>query len=135
MLNGCVVTESESDDPQLIANLDSFCESGRLLISKRRKSNQRLRHLRAKTIAEQRFLSKRTSKRMGKILAECSNIKRLLKIMWLSTILSTMLVPMHGAVQACLPLTVILVSHKKSPMNVSAFTCRRYIRISFRMEQ
>lgn len=31
MLNGCVVTESESDDPQLIANLqDSFCESGKL---------------------------------------------------------------------------------------------------------
>jgi len=36
VLNGCVVTESESDDPQLIANLwDSFCKSERLLISKR----------------------------------------------------------------------------------------------------
>lgn len=36
VLNGCLVTESESDDPQLIANLqDSFCESGRLLISKK----------------------------------------------------------------------------------------------------
>ena len=31
MLNGCVVTESESDDPQLIANLqDPLSESGRL---------------------------------------------------------------------------------------------------------
>lgn len=79
VLNGCVVTESESDDPQLIANLqDPFCESERLLISKRGKSNQRLKHLRAKTIAEQRFLSKRTSKRMGKILAECSNIGKVI---------------------------------------------------------
>ena len=81
VLNGFVVTESESDDPQLIANLrDPLCESGRLLISKRQKSNQRkMRRLRAKAIAEQRFLSKRTSKRIGKILAECNNIGKVIE--------------------------------------------------------
>ena len=76
VLNGFVVTESESDDPQLIANLrDPLCESGRRLISKRQKSNQRkMKCLRTKAIAEQRFLSKRASKSISKILAECNNI-------------------------------------------------------------
>ena len=81
VLNGFVVTESESDDPQLIANLrNPLYESGRLLISKRQKLNQRkMRRLRVKAIAGQRFLSKRTSKRISKILAECNNIGKVIE--------------------------------------------------------
>ena len=56
-LNGCIVTEPELDDPELIARLhDPLCESGQLLIAKRRKAIQRrTRRLRAKAVAEQRF--------------------------------------------------------------------------------
>ena len=55
VLNGCIVTEPESDDPELIARLhDPLSESGRLLISKQRKAIQRrTRRLRAKAVAEQ----------------------------------------------------------------------------------
>ena len=35
--------------------------------------------MRAKAIAEQRFLSKRTSKRISKILAECNNIGKVIE--------------------------------------------------------
>ena len=133
VLNGFVVTESESDDPQLIANLrNPLYESGRLLISKRQKLNQRkMRRLRVKAIAGQRFLSKRTSKRISKIWQSVITLERLLKILCLSTVLALM----PGAIWGCSPLTAILVSHKKSPMNAFAFICRRYTNVISHMEQ
>ena len=76
VLNGSVVTESESDNPLVFSNLQyPLCESGRILISKRQKAiRRRLRRLRAKAIADQRFLSKKPSERISKILTECDNI-------------------------------------------------------------
>lgn len=61
IVNGCIVSESESDNPEQYTNIkDPFTEQGRILISKRRQSiRRRARRLRAKAIAEQRFLSKK----------------------------------------------------------------------------
>ena len=80
-LNVCIVTEPESDDPELIARLhDPLCESGRLLIAKRRKAIQRrTRRLRAKAVAEQRFLSKKSSTRISRILSQCPDIGKVIE--------------------------------------------------------
>ena len=80
-LNGCIVTEPESDDPELIARLhDPLCESGQLLIAKRRKAIQRrTRHLRAKAVAERRFLSKKSSTRISRILSQCPDIGKVIE--------------------------------------------------------
>ena len=81
VLNGCIVTEPESDDPELTARLhDPLCESGRLLIAKRRKAIQRrTRRLRAKAVAEQRFLSKKSSTRISRILSQCPDIGKVIE--------------------------------------------------------
>ena len=81
VLNGCVVTESESDDPQLFARLhDPLSDSGRLIISKRQKAiRRRTRRLRAKVLAEQRFLSKKNTVSCSKILTECEGIGKVIE--------------------------------------------------------
>ena len=81
IVNGCVVSESESDNPEQYTNLeDPFTEQGRMLISKRKKIiRRRARHLRAKAIAEQRFLSKKKSDRCSKILTKCKDIGKVIE--------------------------------------------------------
>ncbi len=81
VLNGCVVTDTEPDDPQSFASLrDPFSESGRLLICQRQRAIQRqTRRLRAKAIAEQRFLSKKVSRRVSKILTDCQGIGKVIE--------------------------------------------------------
>ena len=76
-----IVSELESDDPTSYTGLqDPFSEAGRLKILAHRKAIQRQkRRLRAKYIAEQRFLSKKKSKRVSKILTECSDIGRVIE--------------------------------------------------------
>lgn len=80
-LNGLIVSEIESDDPTSYVGLqDPFSEAGRSVILARRRAIQRRnRRLRAKKIAEQRFLSTMKSKRVSKILAECSDIGRVIE--------------------------------------------------------
>ena len=80
-LNGLIVSENESDDPNSYVGLqDPFSEAGRSLILARRKAIQRRkRRLRAKKIAERRFLSKKKSKRLSKILTECSDIGKVIE--------------------------------------------------------
>lgn len=80
-LNRLIVSEIESDDPTSYVGLhDPFSEAGRSVILARRKAIQRRnRRLRAKKIAEQRFLSKKKSKRVSKILAECSDIGKVIE--------------------------------------------------------
>ena len=55
-----MVSESESDNPEVFAKLkETLSEQGRMLISKRRKAiRRRARRSRAKAIAERRLLSK-----------------------------------------------------------------------------
>ena len=81
ILNGCVVSESESDDPEVFAKLkEPLSEQGRMLISKRRKAiRRRARRSRAKAIAERRLLSKKKSDRCSKILSECKDIGKVIK--------------------------------------------------------
>ena len=76
VVNGCIVTESESDNPHLYATLDDpLSETGRLIIAARRKAIQsRRRRLRAKAVAEQSFLSRKSSKRVSKVLTECKDV-------------------------------------------------------------
>lgn len=70
-VNGDIVTESESDPNQ-------YCEANhntKLLITNQMKVNRRrLRRKRAKLIADQRFLSKKASCKVNKILTECPDI-------------------------------------------------------------
>ncbi len=80
-LNGCIVTDTDPDYPQSYASLrDPFSESGRVLICQRQRAIQRqTRRLRAKAIAEQRFLSKKTSRRVSKILTDCRDIGKVIE--------------------------------------------------------
>ena len=65
-LNGNIVTESESDDPEQYA---------KKIIAKKRKSlAQRTRRLKAKSIAERNFLCRRTSKWVNTILERFPDI-------------------------------------------------------------
>ena len=66
---------------QIFAELrDPLNESGRLMISKRQKAIRRhTRHLRAKALAEQRFLSKKRSGSSSKILTECKDVGKVVE--------------------------------------------------------
>ena len=73
-LNGCVVSESESDPQHYTALSDPLSEAGRLLISKRRMHSKT-----NKTAASKIFLSRRVLKRTSKILTDCKDIGKLIE--------------------------------------------------------
>ena len=81
IINGCVVSECESDDSELFATLEEpLSEGGRTLIAKRRKAlRRRVKRARAKAFAERRLLSRRKSDRCSKVLSECMNIGKVIE--------------------------------------------------------
>ena len=80
-LNGCVVTDSEEETSHLFANAsDSSCSAMQVLISKRRKSIQRLkRRKRAKALAEGRIILRKKSQRISTILSACPDIGKVME--------------------------------------------------------
>ena len=75
-VNGQVVSDSESDDAEQYVGLQSIASTaGRELVRKKcRTIRRRCRRLRAKAVAERRFLLRKLSKRTSKILQDCPNI-------------------------------------------------------------
>ncbi len=75
-LNGEVVSESVSDDPEAyLSATNPLSTAGRRLVAKRRASfKRRATRLKAKAIASANFLSKRVSKRCSAILRDCPDI-------------------------------------------------------------
>ena len=77
-INGEIVTESESDDPEVYVTLKnplSTVTVGRqLLVQKRTSIRRRARCKTAKAIAEQHFLSCKVPRRVSRILQECPDI-------------------------------------------------------------
>ena len=75
-VNGIIVTDSESDNPEDYVRVQSLNpSSNKPLLLKRRKAIRKwARRLRVKTVVQSRLLSKKTSKRMSKILMECPDI-------------------------------------------------------------
>lgn len=77
-INGEIVTESESDDPEVYVTLKnplSTVTVGRqLLVQKRTSIRRRARRKTAKAIAEQHFLSCKVPRRVSRILQECPDI-------------------------------------------------------------
>ena len=75
-INGEIVTESESDDPEVYVTLKNPLSTvGRqLLVQKRTSIRRRARRKTAKAIAEQHFLSHKVPRRVSRILQECPDI-------------------------------------------------------------
>ena len=75
-INGEIVSESESDDPDQYVGITSITSAaGRELIRKKRVSiKTRHRRMRAKIVAEKRLLARKLSKRTSKVLRDCPNI-------------------------------------------------------------
>ena len=77
LVNGEVVTDSESDNPEEYIEIsDLVSENGNKLIGCHQKA---CTEMHARVIAEQNFLSRRVSKRVSRILAECSDIKKVIE--------------------------------------------------------
>ena len=81
IINGEVVTDTESDDPEAYVGLKddfsktSLSEASIALVKKKRISiRRRGSRLKAKMIAERRFLSRKCSKRQNWILSKCPDI-------------------------------------------------------------
>ena len=75
-VNGLIVTESDSDHPPDIL----FDKRGLEQIKKRRLAIQRRnRRLRAKAIADQRLLSRKSAAKTSKILSECTDIGKVIE--------------------------------------------------------
>ena len=70
MLNGDVVTDSESDNAEDYVGLTSVaCEKAKTIITKKRKFlARRIRRLKAKTLAESRFLSRKVSRKVKSVV-------------------------------------------------------------------
>ena len=75
-LNGNIVSESEYEDVNDYVGLKgTFSDRTRTLVSEKRKSLQRCaRRQRLKLIEQRRFLSRRKSKRVSKVIQECPDI-------------------------------------------------------------
>ena len=75
-LNGLVVTDSESDDPDVYLEIhDLSGAKAQALITKKRKSiRRRARYLKSKHIAERNFLARKVSHQVRGILKDCPNI-------------------------------------------------------------
>ena len=81
MVNGEIVTDSESDNPEeYIGITDLLSENGCKLVKKQRAVIRRqAQRLRAKVIAEQNFLSRRVPKRVSRMLKECPDIGKVVE--------------------------------------------------------
>ena len=75
-INNEIVTDSESDNPDDYVGLsDRLDEKTRILIEKKRKAIQRrAKRTLIKTLAAKRYLSRKVSKRVSRILHDCPNI-------------------------------------------------------------
>lgn len=75
-LNGLIVTDSESDDPDTYLEVHDLCSAkAQALITKKRKSiRRRARYLKSKHIAERNFLARKVSHQVRGILKEYPNI-------------------------------------------------------------
>ena len=74
-INGEVVSDSESDDPEDYIALQNSRKARNDLIEKKQKAIKRwASRKRVKALAEKRFLSRKVSKRTSKILLDCPNI-------------------------------------------------------------
>lgn len=75
-LNGEIVSESESDDPDAYLGIrDAASPEGKALIVKKRKAiRRRAKRRQEKVIAEKRFLSSKVSKRVSRIVEDFPNI-------------------------------------------------------------
>ena len=79
-INGDIVTDSESDNPDCYIGLDPKSEHGKIVIAKKRAAIKRkASRLRAKMIAERRFLCNKSSKRVSKILQECPDLGKVIE--------------------------------------------------------
>ena len=76
MINGDVVTDSESDDPEQYVGInDPFSSNAVKVIAKQRAINKRqMQRFQAKIIAEENFLARKVSKKVSRILKECPDI-------------------------------------------------------------
>ena len=76
IVNGEVVSESESDSPESYANIiDPLCTAGKELIAKKRAQiRRRAQRKKEKAIADQRYLSRRVSKRANTLLQKFPDI-------------------------------------------------------------
>ena len=76
MMNGDVVTDSESDDPEQYVGInDPFSSNAVKVIAKQRAINKRqMQRFQAKIIAEENFLTRKVSKKVSRILKECPDI-------------------------------------------------------------
>ena len=81
MVNGDVVTDSESDDPEnYIGITDPISNNAVTIIAKQRAINKRRKQrLQAKCIAEENFLSRKVSKKVSRILRECPDIGKIIE--------------------------------------------------------
>lgn len=69
--NGMIVSDSESDDPDDYVDLDMASKKAQVLIVKKKKSiRRRARYLKAKAIAERKFLHMKGSPAVRGILKE-----------------------------------------------------------------
>lgn len=75
-LNGEIVSESESDDPESYVMItDPLSEEGKLLIKKKRAAiHRKMKRQQAKATAERRLLSRKVTKRVSQIIKECPDI-------------------------------------------------------------
>ncbi len=75
-LNGLIVTDSDSDDPDNYLDLQDFaCDKAKTLIAKKRKQiKRRANYLKSKKVAEQNFLSRKVSRKVRGILDQFPNI-------------------------------------------------------------
>ena len=74
--NGDIISDSESEDPDSylgLKDLSSDCARA-LIAAKRKQIRNRGRYLKAKYIAQKKFLSRKTSHHVKQILRDCPNI-------------------------------------------------------------
>ncbi len=81
-INGEIVTDSESDDPESYVRLrDPLSEEGKSLVAKKRAAIRRkAKRRQVKAIAERRFLSRKVGKKTSRILRECPDIGKTIEI-------------------------------------------------------
>jgi len=80
-MKGEVFTDSESDNPESYVGLDLFSDTGRKTIAKKRAAvSWQARRLQAKLICENGYLCNQTLKRVSKMLQECPDIGKTIKL-------------------------------------------------------
>lgn len=76
VLNDLIVTDSESDNPEYYVNITSLVDerTKKIVERKQRALKRKPRRQKAKAIASQNFLSRKISKRIGRILDKFPDI-------------------------------------------------------------